>query len=207
MKHSHWTALALAALTTAAAADGFYGVGEVTYSNASLDSSHFDNALISQGATALSSSDAGDSYRWRLQGGYRFNPYLALELGYIDFGQADYQATYAGGSAQGSLKAGGVNMAALLILPLDHGISVFGKLGVVDATVKSNLQAGAPAATASSDASNNSIRPLFGLGATYKLTDHVDLRADYDYVSGLGSSSKTGTMDVNMFSLGAVYNF
>lgn len=207
MKLHHFAALALIALTTMASADGLYGVGEVTYSSASLDNSYFDNALATSGATGLSSSDSGGSYQWRLQGGYRFNPYLALEVGYIDFGKADYQAAYAGGSAQGSLKAGGVDMAALLLLPLNDSFSIFGKLGVVDATVKANLQAGAPAASATGDTSVNSVRPLLGLGATYKLTDNVDLRADYDYVSALGSSSKTGTMDVNMFSMGAVYNF
>jgi OOP family OmpA-OmpF porin len=207
MKIHHLAPLALLALTTPALADGFYAVGEVSYSSASLDNSYFDNALIANGATGLSSSDSGGSYQWRLQGGYRFNPNLALEVGYIDFGKADYQADYSGGSAQGSLKAGGVDMAALLLLPLNDSFSIFGKLGVVDATVKSNLQAGAPADSASGDTSVNSVRPLLGLGATYKLTDSVDLRADYDYVSGLGSSSKTGTMNVNMFSLGAVYNF
>jgi OmpA-OmpF porin, OOP family len=207
MKLHHFAALALIALTTTASADGLYGVGEVTYSSASLDNSYFDNALATSGATGLSSSDSGGSYQWRLQGGYRFNPYLALEVGYIDFGKADYQAAYSGGSAQGSLKAGGVDMAALLLLPLNDSFSIFGKLGVVDATVKANLQAGAPAASATGDTSVNSVRPLLGLGATYKLTDNVDLRADYDYVSALGSSSKTGTMDVNVFSMGAVYNF
>jgi OmpA-OmpF porin, OOP family len=207
MKLHRFALLALLALTTPALADGFYGVGEVTYSSASLDPSYFDNALTTNGATGLSSSDSGGSYQWRLQGGYRFNPYLALELGYIDFGKADYQAAYSGGSAHGSLKAGGVDMAALVSVPLNDSFSVFGKLGVVDATVKSNLQAGTPADSASGDTSVNSVRPLLGLGASYKLTDNVDLRADYDYVSGLGSSSKTGTMDVNMFSLGAVYNF
>jgi OmpA-OmpF porin, OOP family len=48
---------------------------------------------------------------------------------------------------------------------------------------------------------------LLGVGASYKLTQNVDLRADFDHVSGLGKSSKTGKMDDNIFSLGAVYNF
>jgi opacity protein-like surface antigen len=51
------------------------------------------------------------------------------------------------------------------------------------------------------------VRPLLGLGALYKLSDHVDLRADYDHVSGLGKSDKTGKMNANLFSLGMAYNF
>jgi len=199
--------LALCVLTPTAFAEGFYGVGEVTHSSASLDRSYFDSTLTTNGATGLASSDSGSSNQWRLQGGYRFNPNLAVEAGYIDFGKADYTATYTGGSAQGTLKAGGVDVAALVSLPLNDSFSVFGKVGAVAAKVESSLSAGAPATQASGDASDNVVRPLLGVGALYKLTQNVDLRADYDYVSGLGQSDKTGKMDVSMISLGMAYNF
>ncbi len=207
MKLHFLAPLALFALTSPALADGFYGVGEVTHSRLSLDRNHFDTALTSNSAAALSSSDSGSDNKWRLQGGYRFNPYLAVEAGYIDFGKAKYQASYTGGSAQGTLKAGGFDVVGLASLPLNDSFSIFGKAGLVAARVKSNLIAVGGAAGASGRASDNSIRPLLGVGALYKLTDHVDLRADYDHVSGLGSSSKTGKMDSNMVSLGAAYNF
>jgi OOP family OmpA-OmpF porin len=207
MKLYQFAPLALLALTTMASADGFYGLGEVTYSTLSLDQKHFDSALSANGATGLSSSDSGSGAQWRLQGGYRFNPYLAVEAGYIDFGKAKYQASYAGGSAEGKLKAGGMDMAALIGLPLSDSILVFGKVGVVDAKVESNLTASAPANSASGSNSVYSVRPLVGMGAIYKLTQNVDLRGDYDYVSGLGTSSKTGQMNSSMFSMGIGYNF
>jgi OOP family OmpA-OmpF porin len=208
MKLYQLAPIALLALTTTAFADGFYGLGEISYSSSSLDQSHFNNALTSSGATSLSSSDSGSNTKWRLQGGYRFNPYLAVEAGYIDFGKAKYQASYAGGSAQGSLKAGGVDMAVLGSLPVNDNFSVFGKVGVVDAKVESSLTAGAPATfLASGSDSVYSIKPLLGVGAIYKLTQNIDLRGDYDYVGGLGKSSKTGQMDASMFSVGVAYNF
>jgi len=199
--------LALFVLASTASAAGFYGVGEVTHSKLSLDHTHFDGALTANGATGLSSSDSGSDNKWRLQGGYRFNPYVAVEAGYIDFGKSKYSASYSGGTAQGSLKAGGVDVAALLSLPVNDSLSVFGKAGMVAAKVDSTLAAGAPAAAASGDASTHVVRPLLGVGALYKLTDNVDLRADYDHVSGLGKSNKTGKMDANLFSLGIAYNF
>lgn len=207
MKLHFLAPLALFALTTPVFADGFYGVGEVTHSSLSLDRNHFDTALTTNTAASLSSNDSGSDNKWRLQGGYRFNPYLAVEAGYIDFGKAKYQASYTGGSAQGSLKAGGFDVVALASLPVNDSFSIFGKAGMVAAKVKSNLVAGAPATAASGNASENVVRPLLGVGARYKLTDNVDLRADYDHVSGLGTSSKTGKMDSNMVSFGAVYNF
>jgi OOP family OmpA-OmpF porin len=207
MKLHFLAPLALFALTSTAFAEGFYGVGEVTHSSVSLDRTHFDTTLTTHGATGLSSSDSGSGNQWRLQGGYRFNPYLAVEAGYIDFGKTKYQASYSGGSAQGSLKAGGIDVAGLVSLPVNDNLSVFGKAGMVAAKVKSNLVAGAPAALASGNDSVNVVRPLVGVGALYKLTQNVDVRADYDYVGGLGKSNRTGKMDANLFSLGVAYNF
>lgn len=207
MKLHHLAPLALLALTPTAFAGGFYGVGEVTHSNLSLDHGYFDDALIGAGASGLSSSDKGSTNKWRLQGGYRFNPNLAVEAGYIDFGKAKYQADYVGGSAQGSLKVGGVDVAAVASLPLSDSISVFGKAGMVAAKVESSLAADGPASLASGSASEHVVRPLVGVGGLYKLTQNVDLRADYDYVNGLGKSGKTGKMDANLFSLGVAYNF
>ncbi len=207
MKLHHLASIALLALSTSAIADGFYGLGEVTHSSLSLDRNHFDNALLVNGATGLSSSDSGSDNKWRLQGGYRFNPNVAIEAGYIDFGKAKYSASYSGGTAGGSLKAGGVDVAALLSMPLNDSLSVFGKAGVVAAKVDSSLNAGGPASLASGSESVHVARPLLGVGGLYKLSDHVDLRADYDHVSGLGKSDKTGKMDANLFSLGVAYNF
>jgi OOP family OmpA-OmpF porin len=194
-------------LASTAFADGFYGVGEVTRSSTSLDKNHFNNDLSANGASGLSSSTNDTGNQWRLQGGYRFNPYLAIEAGYIDFGKAKYKADYAGGTAHGSLKAGGVDVVALASLPLNDSFSVFGKGGLVFANVKSSLSADGPASLASENNSTRVIRPLLGVGANYKLTQNVDLRADFDHVSNLGKSGTTGKMNDNMFSLGAAYNF
>ena len=207
MKFRIFISTGLVALSPAAFAAGFYGVGQVTHSRTALDKDYFNGELAAGGATGLSSSDNGSGNQWRLQGGYRFNQYLALEAGYIDFGQADYKASYAGGSARGDLKAGGVDVAALASFPLNDSFSVFDKAGVVFAHVKSSLSAGAPASLASNDRTSNVVRPLLGIGANYKLTQNVDLRADFDHVSGLGESRKTGKMDANMISAGFVYNF
>ena len=207
MKLQYMAPLALLTLTSAAFADGFYGVGEVTHSIVSLDRSHFDNALGANGAAGVASSQNGNGNQWRVQGGYRFNGNLAVELGYIDFGKAKYSASYAGGTASGTVKAGGVDIAGLYFVPLTDQFSLFGKAGLVDAKVSSTLTASAPAALASGSTSTNVIKPLLGLGATYKLTEALDLRTDFDHVSGLGKAGNTGTMKDNMFSVGVSFKF
>lgn len=185
-------------------ADGFYGLGAVTRSSTSLDSSYFGGQLAANGSPALSSSTTGRSTQWRMQLGYKFNDTFALEGGYIDFGKARYQANYGSGNAAGTLTAGGVDVAGLVSLPVNDQFSVFGKLGGAAAQVKSTLNTD----TLSNFSSKKTVlRPLIGVGATYKLTASWDVRTDLDHVSGLGSDSSTGKMSSTMLSLGAVYHF
>ena len=190
-----------------ASAGDFYALGEVTHSSASLDRGYFDSALSSGGATGLASSDSGSSNQWRLQGGYRFSPYLSAEIGFIDFGKAKYRASYADGSARGTLKSSGLDAALLLWLPLDDDFSVFVKGGAVAARSKASLAAGAPADAAAGKSSTDAVRPLVGVGVSYRLGNHFSLRADIDYVNGLGKSGSTGRMDSTMVSLGLGYGF
>lgn len=204
MKLTHLAPLSLLLLASVSHAEGFYVLGQVTHSRASFGSNAFDSALASEGATGLSSHTDGNSNQWRLQAGYRFNDYFALEAGYIDFGKAKYHATYAGGTADGDLKAGGVDLVALISAPIDDRFSVFGKVGVVDAKAKSNLSASLAGANGSS--STTVARPLIGFGAAYQLAPQVSLRADFDHVSGLGSGT-TGKLNSNMMSIGIAYNF
>lgn len=189
------------------AGNNFYVLGEVTHSKDSLNTSTNDAALIGAGATQLNSSGKGSHNQWRVQLGYQFNPYFAMEAGYIDFGKVGYAASYAGGSATGTVKAGGFDVAALGMVPVSQSVSVFGKVGVAVARVKSDLVAtGAPAA-ANANLTSTSAAPILGVGVSYKLTDHVDLRTEFDHVSNLGKSSSTGKMSANMFSIGAAYHF
>ncbi|CAN5414764.1 hypothetical protein BH11PSE9_BH11PSE9_26520 [soil metagenome] len=207
MNFPKYAAVALCLATFAASAEGLYVVGEVTRSSDSLSRDHFDQSLTSAGATGLSSSAREGSNQWRLQGGYRFGENWAVEAGYIDLGKAKYSAAYSGGTASGSLEAAGFDAAGLYLLPLASGITVFGKAGVMLAKVKSNL-AGVPGAGAGSvNASSNSVKPLLGLGLTYALTEHIDLRSEFDHVGHIGSANRTGTMNASMFSVGVVYRF
>jgi len=206
MKHTLSFGLLLAAIATSALADGPYIVGEITHSNLSMDKHAFDQDLTAAGATGLSSSDDGSGNQWRLQAGYKFNPYLAVEAGYIDLGKANYKANFAGGSARGSEKAGGVDLAVLGIYPVTDNLSLFAKGGVIAAKVETKLEANTPTAVRLSD-SSYSVRPLLGAGATYNIAKNVDVRFDYDYVPGIRGTSKGGKMDDNMVSAGISYNF
>ena len=204
MKISTLIPLALLAASTTALADDmaspWYVVGEVTHSKTKLDTATSDAAL--GGASSTLTKDHGN--QWRLQVGYKFNPYFALEGGYIDFGKTEFTSTGGTltGPASGTVKAGGIDIAALGILPVTENFSVFGKAGLVAAKVKSSLDVTPPG-----DTKSNVVAPLVGLGVSYKLNDSLDLRAEYDYVHKLGKSGTTDKLTSNMLSAGLVYHF
>jgi OOP family OmpA-OmpF porin len=207
MKFHLFLCATLAVAASSAHAGDWYALGMISRADASFDKATSDNALTSVGAVGLSSSSKDNSNKWRLQLGYRFNDYVAVEGGYIDLGRAKYAATYTGGSAAGRLKAGGPNLSLLGMLPVADGLSLFGELGVIDAKVKANLSATAPAASASDQYSKYKIRPIYGLGAMYDFTEHTGMRVSYERVNAVGEKHRLGRMDVNMYSLGLSYKF
>ena len=210
MKLATMMSLGLLAMSTGAMASDWYVVGEVSHAKTKLNTTTSDTVLTDSGATGLTSSGSGHNNQWRLQLGYNINPNFAVEAGYIDFGKAKYSASYTvgqtAGTADGTVKAGGIDLAALGILPVTDNFSVFGKAGVVAAHVKSSISA-TGGATSTGDTSSNRFAPLVGLGATYKLNNAMDIRAEYDHVNGLGKSGKTDKLTSNMVSLGVVYHF
>ena len=201
-------ALGAASVHAASWTDNWYVLGSVSHSSTSLDKGGLNTKLQSAGATGVSSADSGTgNYQWRLQLGYRFNDWLALEGGYIDLGKAKYNATYAGGSAAAKWKAGGPDLAVLGILPVNDSFSLFGKLGVIDAKTKTKIAATGAAAAVSGKPSDTHAEPIYGLGAMYKLTDNAGLRLEYERVNNVGDSVKTGKADVDVVSLGLSYQF
>ena len=200
--------LSLLAASACAQADGWYAVGEVTHSRNKLSTSTTDSALADAGAVGVSTGGTkGNHNQWRLQLGYQFNPNFAIEGGYIDLGKANYTTTYQGGSANGTVKAGGIDLAALGIVPLGDNFSIFGKAGVIAARVKDSLSATAPAASVSGSNTSNAFGALLGVGVTYKLNRATDLRAEFDHVGKIGKSGKTDKLSSDMVSLGLEYHF
>ncbi len=203
MKTTRIALITLALISSSAwAEEGWYGVGEVSHSSMSYKRGTLDGNLTSAGASGLSSSEKKGSNQWRVQLGYQFNDNFAVEGGYLDLGKAKYNASYSGGTATGTIKSGGVDVAAVAILPLNDKVSLFGKLGVVDAKTKLNLSADGSAAAMDGKTSKTHLSPLVGVGASYQLTQALFLRADLDEATNLGIKNKTGSMHSTIASVG-----
>jgi OOP family OmpA-OmpF porin len=182
------------------------------YAGLSIGQSKFPGACDSSSGVTLSNCKDTDT-AWKIFGGYQFNPYLAVELGYNDFGRISSDATV---SMAGSTFAGNAKIEATAFeltgvgsLPLGQQFSLYGKLGVYYAETKSSAnvtRTTPPFASGSSSASDNNSNLTFGFGARYDLTKNIGLRAEWQRFSKVGGDS-TGKGDIDVLAIGGLYRF
>ena len=207
MKKLAIATIVAAAFSAPAFAGDIYVVGSVGQSYLHQDKAQIDNTVAEAGATGISSTLNNKDIGYKLQLGYQFNQNFAVEGGWVDLGKVKYSASYAGGSANASTKASGFNVAAVGILPVNESFSLFGKLGVIDGKVEETVSATGPGGSANASEKTTKWKGNYGVGATYNINKQVGVRAEYERFSKLGDSNTTGTSDVDLFSLGAVFKF
>lgn len=119
-----------------------------------------------------------DGLAWAANAGYQFNKYLAVEAGYISFGQSKAN-TY--NTSSQAVKAtdtfGGFDAAVKGILPINNQFDVFAKAGAVD--MHDDLDVTGAGTT--TKATGHSWAPLLGIGTSYNINKNVALTAQDDY--------------------------
>ncbi|NOX91657.1 MAG: outer membrane beta-barrel protein [Gammaproteobacteria bacterium] len=138
--------LGTTSIATAGAGDTYAGV---SLGNASPDSSFFD-----------------DSVGWKIFGGYELNEILAVEGGYVSFGEMDGPTEF---GATTVFEVTGFEVAAVGNYPINSQLSVFGKVGLLawDAEL-SNPNIGS--------ISDTGTDVFFGLGGQYEISGNLAVR-------------------------------
>lgn len=188
-------------------AQGLYVYGAVGKSSVDFDKSSIDTELTNLGVTGLSSSVDDSDTGYKLQLGYMFNRHVGVEGGWVDLGKFRYNANFNGGSAVADVKASGFSMAAIGVAPLNESASLFAKLGIINAKVKTSASASGPGGAASANVSDTDWSPNYGLGFMYSFTPKLALRVEWDRFDNLGNKDKTGEGDVDLYSVGLKYSF
>ena len=181
---------------------GFYVGGSVGYTDfGNGGKNDIDSALVSAGATNLSSSLTSHDTGYKIFAGYQFTPNIAVEGGYVWLGTQKYRATYTGGAASVDAKGEGFNIDVLGILPLNDTFSLFAKLGAIDAKMSGSVSATGSGGSAVVNVSQTEWKANYGIGATYNFTQALGLRAEIERFDFPSSSS------ANLYSVGAQYKF
>lgn len=138
---------------------------------------------------------------FKLYGGYQWNDYWAAELTYLYFGK--YTVHYAG--AFSAIKTSGLGFSAVGVLPLTDEFMLLGKAGV--------LAKSAEIGQHNIDYSfinayrTTRVAPLLGVGAQYRLTPALSVRAEYDYAGRITLDYRGASMANQLLSVSLNHQF
>jgi OOP family OmpA-OmpF porin len=161
---------------------------EGIYVGVDLGSTHFSgdgpaDTLIFQEGQRFGDTDA--SYGLHL--GYRITDWLAVELGYMDFGSATQQfkispnvVFIAAPQDTQTLEAKGINLSVIASHDFTSRFSLFGLLGVANIEYENTFSGGFSNVTGSFFSKNAYADQgiIYGVGLKYKMTNAIGLRAD-----------------------------
>jgi len=180
---------AFAALPTLAMAQARGGNSDLGfYAGASVGQSKSDSNV------GGSCDDKDTAYR--IFGGYKFHPNIAVEGGYAPLGETS--ASVLGGNV--TAEANAWDIEGVGSWGLGNNFSVFGKLGFYNAEVKLGGVASGKKTTTDL---------LYGLGGQYDFNRNLGLRLEWNrYASVKGPDSVGGDKsDIDVLSVGALWRF
>ena len=202
-------ALVLAA-TNVAAAPGPYAVISMGQTRIDAHASQIDDRLreldFSSATTRADDRDTG----LKVLGGYRVNDYLAVEGGYVEFGDTSLETATTGPPARLRQKSGGhgFTLEAVASLPVTERFRLFAKLGGVywDAQSRFHVLVDGVEIDRWSDSATGTDW-VFGAGASLDVHEHLAVRLEYERYRNVGDPARTGQSDVDFLSAGLVISF
>lgn len=191
-KQSHERSEPLPAMTLGASSftTGYYatiGPGQVRFTNSPVNSDPYGTMI-------------------RIGGGYNFNSYTGLEIGYST-GKAT--AKYNGGvfSSTNTMEYSSAHIAAVAIYPYSDQFNVFAKLGQAYIALEHSLSSTYVSGSGSANKSNT----LFGIGWQLNIGQHFGIRVQYEDFGHIPLKVNYGSLPydvgVHVFSASGIYKF
>lgn len=183
---------------------GWYAGLDIGRSRLSMNGSDIDSAFGNQGIATSTSLDQTDT-GYGLNAGYRFNPYFALEGGYMYLGNFNYSASTGTDTIDGKYKASALSLAGVGFYPFSPQWSVYGKAGLTrtDAKLEASSESGL---TPTENTSRNGTGLLVGAGVMWDFDRSFFAKAGWDRYTKVGDSS-TGNGPVDLYLLGIGMRF
>ena len=192
-------ALALAAPAAAVAEGGGYvglGLGQNTMQDWNGGDLNIDGSV--------SNTDADDSDTgFRILGGYEFNPNIAVEVGYIDLGEATADGTsdgsgffWAPGPVSVSAEVDGFDLGIRGRLPLSESFGLSASIGMLMWDLSASLSDSSGTFSGSDDGND----VFFAAGADFRFGPGLGLRGEF-------ARYALDDIDMDSLSIALVYHF
>ncbi len=155
-----------------------FGFGQSRYQD--VDSS-LDSEFAAVGVTSSTSANTRTE-GWKVYTGYQFNPYLGVEGGYANLNDFTAISSTSIGSFTTNADSDAWLLAAVGTYPVTDSFSVKGKLGgayvLNDVRVRDNQETNSLIRT--QQVGEDGYELYYGVGVSYELFDHFELRADWE---------------------------
>lgn len=186
---------------------GWYAGVNIGQSKAKIDDARITSSLLGAEFTGISINDRDHHLGFKVFGGYQFNKYFALEGGYFDLGKFGFTANTAVpvGTLNGDMSLKGLNLDAVLSLPLTEKFSVFGRVGLAYADAKDSFSGTGQVTVLDPNPSKRAANYKFGGGLQYDFTESFGMRAEAERYRVNDAIGNKG--DIDMVSLGALFRF
>lgn len=198
--------------------NGFYMGAGMGYSKLSINEGKLDRLITSTlppGWVLDKSSVDQNATPYQIFAGWRFLNYFAVELAYINLGEATYKgniSTISVPPLSGAIKAtwsnDGVPLSFLGIWPIGDQFDIFGRVGVyygtTDLKVRGKDSSGQTIVTTSAD--DNTTQFFGGVGADWNFTGNFTGRAEWQAMPSLGNDD-VGSGNFNNFIFSLIYRF
>jgi len=196
--------LGLSSTAAYALSGGLYVGGQLGYGDAGYDNhqAFIPTDAMGSGATDISHrpgvSVDSTGIAGRIYTGLQFNQSLAAEVGYTLFSNSNAK-TNDGLKADISEQA--VDASVKLIYPLSNAFSVYAKGGAAIVHENQDFTDRAGGITKISS-STDPIRPLFGAGAAYNITQNLALEGSWTRIQG-----NNNIQNLDLYGAGLTYYF
>lgn len=212
------------AFPLAAAAQGYVGLA--------IGQSRTSNDLVNNLEGALSNADSVQTNfdrtdtAWKAFGGWRFNPYIAVEASYADLGKTHTDttmlSTFSSVPAEVFVdrKVRGWGLDAVGSYPVGPRALVFARIGAFRARTQADIALEGDIAFRNLNPSvrglsnsNNKTVTHYGVGGEWSFMSNLALRLEWERFAKMGKgfetgeSDRTGEADADMYTVGVVYRF
>lgn len=208
---------------------GFYVGLSAGQSSFDIEKSELDSVvldvLFSQQLFVTSRSSTFEDSDTELSffAGYHFNPYIAVEAGYVDLGTAEYRSAQtvnppgpivsAPTSVDVDVESTGFTVSALGSLPLGDVVDLHGHIGFLFANTDLSVAARIGAGVGKDTESLDSIGGFFGVGAGFNFGEHWSVSLDWTRYDNVGDEDEDDDarteagFNIDALSVSAMFRF
>lgn len=190
-----------------------YGTLAFGAARANINANDINAGLRSDGLFPSSTTVENSDKAYRIGVGYRVAPSFALELYYADVGSYGSQSVASITPTSGRIdisaayQSAGVGIDAVFGAPIAQGLSVFGRVGVLRAKTEGTFSLTGSPSFRIPNGSVSKTGNVVGMGLKYDISKQLGLAFEAQRYAKLGDDSTGGELRVNVYSLGATFNF